>query len=473
MNILMINPPMQVDMQPEIPPLGMAYVSQELKRKGHKVDILDIDSYRYAREDVSARILASSADVFGIGGLVTAYPYLSWLVPEIRRLKPGKKIILGGALASSLREVCFNRFDIDYIVIGEGEVTTPELLETIEHSGDLHAVKGIGFRDGNGRTIITDKRPLMPSLEEVPTFDDEPFPMEKLLKNTNGTLQIHAQRGCPSSCTFCFNCYRVTDGRVRYRPAEKVIDEIEYFKKKFGDKIKLFALSGECITMNKDWIIGFCREIIRRGLKIKYRVTSRVDTIDEERLGWLRDSGCVTMSLGLESGSDKILKIMKKGATAEKGKRAVMLAKRYIPEIEACIILGYIGEDMHTLRDTVDFAKEIGVRPALFFATPFPGTELYNMAIEKGRIRDEETFRMGLDKVLTFNFSINLTDMTDDAADKALKSAVHDIERHYLRVEFNNFRLVRRVWLKLAESGPKRTVSWALKRVGEVFFDRA
>jgi anaerobic magnesium-protoporphyrin IX monomethyl ester cyclase len=471
MKMLLINPPMQIDSKPEIPPLGIAYVAQELKRNGYAVEILDIDSNRFLKEEVSLFIRKSSPDIIGIGGLVTVYPYLTWLVPEIRRLRIRTEIILGGAVASSLKERCFRTLDIDYVVIGEGEVTIVELLKTLGAAGDLYSVRGIGFRDKSDRDkiIFTQDRPLMPSLDSVPIFDDTPFPMERLLKNTKGTLQIHVQRGCPSRCTFCFNCYRVVSGKVRYRPVRNVIDEIEFFKAKFGSKVNLFALSGECITMNKNWLIDFCRELMKRKLNIRYRVTSRVDTIDEERLEWLKRSGCATMSLGLESGSEKILRIMKKDATAEQGRKAALLAKKYIPEIEACIILGYLGEDAQTLAQTVDFCKEIGIRPALFFATPFPGTELYRSAVEKGRIKDEEAYLMGLDRTLTFNLSLNLTDMPDEEAFSALKSAANEIERYYLSREIKSLKVSRRIWAKVKEDGPVRTLGWILKRSKEVF----
>lgn len=471
MKILLINPPVSANEIPKQVSFGIAYIAQELKRNHHDVEMLDIYGNMFSKEEVIGFIRRSSADIVGIGGLITIYPYLDWLIPEIKRLKPGIEIILGGGMASSLREKCFKRFDIDYAVIGEGEATIIELLK--ELSGDRHfsSVKGIGFRE-NGNIVFTEKRPLMESLDNIPLIDYALFSQDKILKNALGVLQIHVQRGCPGDCTFCFNCFRVVSEKVRYRPVNNVIDEIESLKGRY--KVKMFNLSGECVMLDKKWIIDFCKEVFRRKLKIKYRVTSRVDTVDEERLEWLKKTGCAAMSLGLETGSEKILKIMKKRVTVEQGRKSAMLAKKYIPEIEAAIMLGYIGEDEDTLRETVKFVKDIGIRPQLiYYATAFPGTELYKMAIAKNRINDEESYLMNLDKlsILSFSNSVNLTNMPDDKAGILIRSAIRDINRHYFYKELLNFRLFRPGILKralssLVRNGFRKTIIKASMALG-------
>jgi len=258
MKILLINPPMQENDKPSFPSFGITYIAHELRKHSYAVELLDIDAYRYTKSEVAKLIENSGADIVGIGGLVTVYPYLFWLIPEIKKLNPGAMIILGGPVASSLREKCFKEFTIDYEVIGEGEITIIELLKALNTGLMLESIEGIGFKK-DGEIIFTEKRPLMSSLEGVPTFDDTMFPMEALLKNTGGVFQIHAQRGCPMSCTFCFNSFRVVDRDVRYRPINAVVNEIELFKNKYKEKITLFAISGECIASNKEWLIGFCK----------------------------------------------------------------------------------------------------------------------------------------------------------------------------------------------------------------------
>ena len=395
------------------------------------MQILDIDGCRYSKEGVYEFVKNTPVDIVGIGGLSTVYPYLFFLVPLIRELHPHAKIVLGGAVASSMKEKCFAKFDIDYEVIGEGEETMVDLLREIQTTGNYNSIKGIGYKRSDGEVVFTGNRMLMPSLDNVPMFDDSLFPMESYLRESGGYLQVHTQRGCPFSCTFCFNNFRVVSGGARYRPFEHVVDEIEYFKGKYGNIINTYALSGECVTADKGWIIDFCKEVLRRNLRINYRVTSRVDTFDKEMLEWLKKSGCRIMLIGVESGSKKILKIMKKGIIPEKAKSAVSLSRKYIKVIEASMILGYIGEDRDTLRETVVFSKKLGVKPFVMFATAFPGTELYRMALEKGKIKDEEEYLMGLDAEDIGMLKLNLTDIPDAEAKKTLLSARKEIYNYY------------------------------------------
>lgn len=431
MNVLLINPIMGINDLTGVPPLGIYYIYHSLREEGHSVQILDIDGCRYSKERVYEFVKNTPVDIVGIGGLSTVYPYLFFLVPLIKKLHPDAKIVLGGAVASSMKEKCFEKFDIDYEVIGEGEETMVELLREIQTTGNYDSIKGIGYKRNGGEVVFTEKRSLMPSLDKVPMFDDGLFPMESYLRNASGVFQVHTQRGCPHGCTFCFNNFRVVSSGVRYRPFEQIVDEIEFFKRKYGNKIKIYALSGECVTADKEWIIGFCKEVLRRNLKISYRITSRVNTIDKEILGWLKKSGCRNMSLGVENGSKKILKIMKKGIIPEKAKSAVLLSKKYIKVLEVTIILGYIGEDRDTLRETVEFSKKLGVKPSIFFATAFPGTELYKMALEKGKIKDEEEYLMSLGTKNIGRLALNLTDIPDAEAKKILLGAKKDIVNYY------------------------------------------
>lgn len=428
--ILLINPVVYPRNPPRFWSMGMAYITQTLKQAGYDVDFLDIDSHRYMKDFVSDYIAKSPADIIGIGGLASVYPYLSWLIPEIKRIKPSSIVILGGAVASSLRQRCFERFPIDFSVIGEGEITVLELMKELLGEKNFKDVKGIGFRD-KGEVVFTPARPLMTSLEHLPIMDDALFPMEKLLYNAGGIVQIHTQRGCPSNCTFCFNVFRVVSKHVRYRPVKQVIKEMVLLKEKYGDKIKMFTMSGECVTMNKEWLKEFTHTIIEKKLNFHYRVTSRVDTIDEERLEWLKKSGCVTMSFGLESGSNTILKIIKKNTTAEKGLSAVRLAKKYIPSIEPSIILGYLGETEETLQETLNFCKQLGAKPLLYYPMPFPGTELYNTALAKGLIKDEEGYLMTMDQNRLGEFFLNMTNMPGDTAIRQVHSVRRKIERYY------------------------------------------
>jgi len=453
---------------PKFISFGIAYIAEKLKSCRYEAEIIDIDAHRHSKEVVSELIRKKNFDIAAIGGLVTVYPYLYWLVPEIKRLKPDSKIILGGGISTSLKERCFEKFDIDYEVIGEGEITIIELLKELRGDKNLSSVKGIAFRN-NGKIVFTEPQPLMSSLDDVPMFDDSLFPMEKLLNNSRGVFQIHTQRGCPYACTFCTNNFRGVSRKVRYRPVNDVINEIEFFKKKYD--IKLFALAGELIMVNKTWIIDFCKEVLRRKLKINYRVTSGVGTIDEEKLGWLKKSGCTTISFGTESGSEKILKIMQKGVTVEQGRKAILLTKKYIANIDLSMMLNYLGETRETVRESVKFFKEMGILPNIFFAVPFPGTPLYTTAIEKGYIKDEEEYLMNLDKLSIMNLPLNLTDMPDEEASRVMLAARNEIKRYFFWKKVFSLKIYKALLSNLKHSGFKKTVNKAINKVREFWHE--
>ncbi len=430
MNVLLINCPQTRDSIPAIQPYGLFYVYHALTSNGYKCSLLDIDGHGYTKEKVSAFLKENPHDVIGIGGLVTIYPYLKWLIPEIKNIYPETEIILGGAVASSLRERCFDTFDIDYEVIGEGEVTIVELMNEITTSRNFESVKSIAYKKDNGEVVFTEKRPLMENLDNLPRLDESLFPTKNYLKTLKGLYHVHVQRGCPHSCTFCFNNFRVVGNQVRYRNYKDVVNDIEFFKNKHKEKIKIFNLSGECITANKDWIINFCKEVIERKLKIKYRVNTRVNLVDDEILSWLKKSGCKVIAFGLESGSKKILKIMGKGINTEQGKKAITLSKKYIKQVKPSFMLGYLGENKETLNETVEYSKKLNCYPGIFYTTVFPGTKLYKMAVDKGLI-DDETYLNRLD-MLDFNkYSINLTDFPDQEAENILRKAKESIALHY------------------------------------------
>lgn len=427
--ILLISPPMDIDSPPRFIAFGILYVAMALRKAGHQVELLDIEGHRYSKEQVIDLIREKKPDVIGIGGLVTIYAYLLWIVPEIRKILPDVPIIVGGTIASSLKERLFQKTDVDFLVIGEGEVTAVELLREMETTRNFDGVRGIGFRR-DGQAVFTPSRPLMDSLDDVPILDYSDIQMDKLLASSNGVAQIPTQRGCPFNCTFCYNNFRVISSQVRYRPVGHVLDEIQLLQNKY--KINLFAITGECITADRQWVFDFCQEILRRGLKINYRITSRVDTIDEEMLQWLQKSGCGVISFGLESGSKKILGIMKKGISPEKAIQTLKLARKYIPELQPSIILGYIGETKETLADTLQYCKDINVRPEMFYATPYPGTALFRMAMDKGRIPDEEAFLLSLNRSTIMKpQDFNLTDMPDDVYRQEVDRVMREVNNYY------------------------------------------
>lgn len=429
MKIVLINPPIRLNKPPESFPLGLGYISSVLLNEGHEVEVLDINATRISKDLVIKNIKKSNFDIIGIGGIVTTYKYVKLLTHEIKKIKPKTKIILGGGVGASIPELAFNKMNIDFIVIEEGERTIVELLDKLDKP---NKVKGIYYKEDE----IIHKRPerlLIKNLDELPFPAWDLFPMGIYTKPiaysgwTNKMNMIYG-RGCPFGCTYCWHNFGRTN---RLRSPDNVIEEIKLLKKKY--KIKYITFHDECLTTNKENILEFCDRLIEEGLNIKWDCPSRVNLIDEEMLKAMKKAGCNNIGYGIESGSQKMLDFMNKGVTVEQAKKAILLTKKSGIKPHATFMIGTPGETKETIWETVKFCKEVKLshRIEIFFTTPFPSTPLYEYSKEKGLIKNEEEYIEKLGNVA--DFTLNLTDMPDKELVRLRKCAQKEASISSLR----------------------------------------
>ena len=200
------------------------------------------------------------------------------------------------------------------------------------------------------------------------------------------STSIITSRGCPYNCIHCISKL-IWKRKVRYRSVTNLVDEIEECVKRYD--IREFNFYDDTFTLNKKRVVEVCREIRKRNLKIAWICFGRVNLIDKEMVLEMKKAGCRKISFGLESGSQKILDLMRKNATLEMVRKAVKIVKGVGLEVHASFMLGNVGETGETIRETINFAKELDLDNATFFITaPFPGTDLYNIAKEKGYINE-------------------------------------------------------------------------------------
>ncbi|MDP2909879.1 MAG: radical SAM protein [bacterium] len=176
--------------------------------------------------------------------------------------------------------------------------------------------------------------------------------------------------------------------KVRFRSIKNVVDEIEECLNKYG--IGEFNFHDELFTVNKARTIEFCREILKRNLDIAWVCMIRVDYTDEETLGWMKKAGCKKIMFGFESGSQMILDLMKKRVALDKAEIAVKLVKKICIKTAGNFMLGNIGETEETIRQSIDLAKKLNTDTMAFFvASPYPGTEFYQIAKANGYFRKD------------------------------------------------------------------------------------
>jgi radical SAM superfamily enzyme YgiQ (UPF0313 family) len=429
MKILLINPTIREWAKPNVLPLGLGYIASVLRSSGHEVDLMDINAYRWTPNQVEEKIKEADFDLVGIGAIVTVYKYVKWLIATLKKHHPTKKIMVGGSVGTSIPRIILEKTEADIVCIGEGEVTVAELVEALQNGRDLSGVDGIWFKGADGEIHRNKNRSPIKNLDSIPMPAWDLFPMDIYLKNPVGapnrnkwldgspddnsilSINLSGTRGCPYRCIYCYHDF-MGQG-YRHRSAENIIKEIRVIHEKYG--VEYFHFTDDEFCLKKDFIYDFCKAVKAEfGGQITWGCAGRVNLMTEDLVATMVDAGCILIAYGIESGSQKMLDAMKKAVTVEQAKEAIRLTQKYLGWADCSFMIGLPGENLETVQETVDFCKELDLTPeVIFFATPYPGTELYKMALAQGKIKDEEEYILGLgeqgEKV-----RVNFTDFSDD-----------------------------------------------------------
>ena len=284
--------------------------------------------------------------------------------------------------------------DLDYLFSGEAEEGLPRLLSIIGGgSGDLGSVPGLGYRYGGGVKI--NPRSVPGDLDEfgVPAWDlihPERYPEAQhgAFFRQFPIAPIMVTRGCPYPCAFCAGSV-VSGKKIRRRSIDSVLAEIKKLKYDFG--IREFHIVDDNFTMDASYAKDFMRRLKALDLGMTWAVPNgvRMDTLDEEMLRLMKETGLYLISLGIESGSDRVLASMRKGTTTSRIRRYVKMIKDAGIDMAGFFILGYPGENVDTIRQTIRFSMRLPIKRANYFTyLPFPGTESYEKLRGSGELKD-------------------------------------------------------------------------------------
>jgi radical SAM superfamily enzyme YgiQ (UPF0313 family) len=450
--ILIINPPIRVTEQPAVFPSGLGYIAAHLIREGYDVKVLDINGYRYNKETVEKilkkYLVEGQTEIVGIGCLITCYEYVKWLIQMIRKMKPGIKIIVGGGIGSSIPEMVIEKLKADVAVIGEGEKILVNLLKALEKNKDLKKVRGICFKK-KGKIIRTLPEERIKNLDELSFPAWHLFPMDVYLNNEfqlegvmdykdKKSMNVIAGRGCPYQCTFCYETY---EHRVTMRSTKNVIEEVKILQKDYG--VELIYFVDDLFAMNKGWIMEFCDLLLREKIKLIWLCTARVNLVDKEMVKKMKDAGCILLNFGIESGSQKMLEIMRKGASVEQASNAIRICRNAKMRIGTSFMMGFPEETKETLDETIKFCIKNDMHlTSIFFVTPYPGTPLYEQVKRMGLIKNEEEYISRLGNAT--EFTINLTKWDDNGLFKMRNYVLSTIHWGYYR----KHKLEYGLWLR-------------------------
>jgi len=302
---------------------------------------------------------------------------------------PNIKICLGGPHVNLYPQETLDQPNIDYVVFGEGEKIFTQLVtaleEDISDSQSLQVIKGLGWKN-NGISYINQQETELLDLDEIPFPARHLVDISKyqhIIGEGRQFFTIQATRGCPAACTFC----DIRQTKFRYRSPKSVVDEIELLVQMGVDD--LFFVD-DTITINKKNLIDTCNLIIERGLNIHYKISARVDTINEDVLQALKKSGCYRIHFGIESANPRHLKYLQKGQTPEKIERACKMTRKAGIGFFAYMMIGIPHETREEMLATVDFTKNLKPDYAQFsICTPYPKTELYQQMLDEGIITED------------------------------------------------------------------------------------
>lgn len=400
MRILLIYPKTEIWNTPTQMPLGLAYLAAVLEKDGHSVEIFD---QMVEEQSLEEKIKISQFDLVGISAN-TPLIKGAWEVAKIVKKFSEAKVVLGGPHPTSLPKESLNKNFIDVIIRGEGEETIVELCQKISQNESLEDILGISYKKNN-QIVHNPPRHLIKDLDSLPfpayhLFKIDKYSVTQPLKSkkTKGSraFYIMTSRGCPFGCIYC---YKGIYGRTfRARSPQNVIAEWKHLVNDL--RATEIGVQDDIFNLNKKRALEICHLLVKEKLnKIPWITNNgiRADHTDLELLKAMKEAGCKRVGFGVESGSQKILDIIKKNSTLDQFRKVFTEAKKIGLETMSFFMFGNPGEDSQTMEQTIKFAQELDPDIAHFsITTPFPGTPLYNLVEKEGKFLIKDWSQYGI-----------------------------------------------------------------------------
>ena len=387
--ILTTSPRAEGDLERKgLPFLGIGYIAANIEKSNrHKVEIFDAHTYGLNASRAAEKILEKNPDVVGVHAITDNRFKAIALFKELKKRNKDVIVLTGGPHFSLTAKNAMEIVpEIDYIIKGEGERAIVQFLDTMERKGDVDKIPGIVFRKNNGGIFENPQMNLIENIDELPVPAWHLFDLKEYNKPIDGTniksVGVISARGCPNVCVYCANAR----SGLRLRSAKNFVDEVEFLNKEYG--YKGFDFWDDTLTMVNEHVSDICEEILRRRLNIVWYARARVNTVNENLLRLMRKAGCIRISYGVESGSPRVLKIIKKNISIDQVKEAVRISSAVGMAVMENFMVNLPDETMYDLRQTIELMKWLrqvkNSYPAYGFTVIYPGTELELMAKERG-----------------------------------------------------------------------------------------
>jgi radical SAM superfamily enzyme YgiQ (UPF0313 family) len=409
-------------------PLGLTYIAATLKQDGHEILIYDADhdssgvsvsfvevaenyhlyvealaniehpiwkEFDKILDDFKPQIVGFSTLSAKVGGTLL-------MAKMVKNKNPQIKTVSGGE-HSTIRPIDVLVGDVDYVVMGEGELVLRSLVQCLENGGDTGNIRGLAFLNQNGSLV---KNELMENIENL---DNLPFPAIELLykKETYRPIDMGlmmTERGCPYECTFC-GLSTIWGKKVRCHSIKRIIDEIVHRRDMY--KTEYFSFRNGTFTLSRERINLLCAEIEKLDFKIKWECLTRVGHLDKNLLEQMISAGCSAIRIGVESGSERILQYMRKKISLSQIRASAEMLNESGIFWSAFFMFGVPEETEITMTETLKLMKEISP-PFITLSkfTPIPGTVMYDEILKASMINEGETdWSWALNQAMDISFT--------------------------------------------------------------------
>ena len=376
------------------PPLGLLYIASYIREHNHIPYVFDLTALNWSLRKALESTLSLNPDVVGITAKTININNANRIAEELKRMGYTNPIVLGGAHVTAEPVTTLMKFNsVDYGVVGEGEVTFLEMLEKMKGNQPLHDVKGVAWRGMEGKIIVNSQRPFIENLDilPLPAWDLLPnfpngYPHSALETKRLPAASIITSRGCPYQCTFCDRA--VFGTRVRQHSAEYTLKMIRHLREEYG--IKDLMMLDDNFILDKEKLFVICDTMIGEGMDLSWYCMGHTKFITADRLQKIKKAGCWFIEMGIESGSDRLLKLIKKNTTKAQIAEAVKRARAAGLKVKGNFIFGFPTETEESLEETIQFAKSIDLNYfQQNFLTMWPGCEIASNPEEFGRVEKD------------------------------------------------------------------------------------
>ena len=422
----------------QLPNLGAIAISQQVRDIGHDVHMVDVARYRHTMDDVVKEVQSIQPGLIGFSGIITSYYYFEPLANLLKKKFSEIPLVVGGGITCVMEQI-EKHTTVDYVIRGEGEIAVSELVTKLDHGKDLQTydIPGLYVRNRE-RFIPPTVEQSLPDIGRIsfPAYDlyDMDYYIESMTQNAYRFLKLYPQlledlgnsvrffpltltRGCPFSCQFCYRFVK----KYRHPSIETAISHLKIARDKYGC-LGITQLD-ELAVANKKWFIEFCDAVANEipNLKI-FSGAGRANLLTQEIIHHAKKAGYIRFGCGIESGSQTILDNLKKKVTVKQNYDAIRNVKNTGMMATCNFIFGSPGEDKKTLKETEKFIRStLDPRDyAINLAVAYPGTPLFDYAIENGLLNKDQIHEYVL-KVSFGEYPINLSDFS---IGKNLKRAV-------------------------------------------------